>query len=1346
MVIRIVEIKIQLRFRVIWTLFYIFQGLICGDNKNTTLIIPSSKYAPFYSGSTFGGLLPAEIASLSSTMPFPFAPPPNIMALINSLSTSKTVQPSLPVSLVNNFMKELTSSPVLLQSVEPSAIVPLVSNMCSSTSPLNSTPNSTAVDFITAIALNPKTMNALPPSTTVCLLSKTDLVCSLSSAVRTAMLHSVSSLEVLAALKPKEISILVDVYLSDQCVLAESPATDITELLRTISSSQDLIEKVSTDRIVKLLYQLSKLAPSTFCAIPIDVINALLGPIAVSADLVQSADMFTNLTAVLTSSPYIFTTIDPSIISTLLDALSSSDLLRAVLPTTVVKLLTDLSLSIELLKTVSSESIIGILHSIKCVSPQLLCDIPSSVRSAFVSYLTTAEVTKTLSVETFVKLIDTLSYTPCLLAELSSSSLSTFIAFVVSNENLLNAVPPNNIINLIYNLTNLSSSSLRELPPDHIAKLLSLLQDPTTISLSPVCYAKLLSSLAYSPFLLNAISDTEIISVFTALNSSPKIFEEIPSKVIVIVLTQIFTSPQLLSKIPFGLILNLLINIEKQSPKVISTIPPFAISALIDFLGTDPATSLPPDDVTNLVYILAKEPCMITQVSVKTLFNLFEAIATSSTISKSIPVDIKIKLIYNTLYALSPSIFCALSPTSIREITNSFSSSDVLGNLSSNSLIELTTSVSECPCLLMAVDFQTLINLLDVLSASPSTLKVLKPSTVINLLTSLSSSDSSAAIPISTYLRFLRALSDIAPSTLCLIPTSVFTVLLKPLKSLDEIKKLSSIDIENLLDVLIVTPCMLGELPRAILVNLMTAISTVFTTIPPTKVITLLTCIHSVSPSLICIVPVTTISDLLNLFSSQSVLNALPSEHIVALTLMLASSPCLLKSLPAATLNSLLSLLSSSPKLFKVIPFVVTENFLTKLSLTQAALEKVNLSVFISFISALFTAFQSSACNLPPTVLHALFVSLCNAKTINELEEMDLVSLLNVFTSVPYVLNAISGSTLDTLMSKIAASPSFLTITSPKLLTSFFTVLTSSPTALNTIQPMTIVNLLVTIALAQPSVLSVLPPTVVSTIWNMFNSQKVFASLPPPVINSLISLLMTSPNLLAALPLSTLNRLLCFLTSSPKILGSLPSCTLVRFLTVMSSLPPVLKALSPGLITSFISALSIESPKFLCILPPSVINGLISSVISPSALTTATPASIASIVTTLNRSSCLITVLPMPLLISFVTYLTSHQNLLSSTPRSEILNLIYNIQYPDSIPRVVASGSSCVAANNFEDFSSFRTQSPAISIENVDKNSLSTTTSFPQVILPENNNLGAKIYTFIKNNKENNLNETIPEQ
>lgn len=173
-----------------------------------------------------------------------------------------------------------------------------------------------------------------------------------------------------------------------------------------------------------------------------------------------------------------------------------------------MKLLTNLPLKSKTIQRIKPDAIISILHNIKSIFPTVMCDLSSSARFAYVIHLTTIEVTSKISIQMRVNLIDILSNTPCFFTKLPSSCIKQLIALIISNKSLLNAIPLKNIFNLIYNITVLSPSTLREIPPDHIKQLL-----PLTCTTSLNASLQFLSSFKYSSLLMNAILDGHVVTI-----------------------------------------------------------------------------------------------------------------------------------------------------------------------------------------------------------------------------------------------------------------------------------------------------------------------------------------------------------------------------------------------------------------------------------------------------------------------------------------------------------------------------------------------------------------------------------------------------------------------------------------------------------------------------------------------------------------------------------------------------------------------------------------------------------------------------------------------------------------
>jgi hypothetical protein len=180
---------------------------------------------------------------------------------------------------------------------------------------------------------------------------------------------------------------------------------------------------------------------------------------------------------------------------------------------------------------------------------------------------------------------------------------------------------------------------------------------------------------------------------------------------------------------------------------------------------------------------------------------------------------------------------------------------------------------------------------------------------------------------------------------------------LDSLKSPDGVGKLISSDVEILVDLMTTIPGLLAEMPTDVLVNTIATLAHTFTTVVPrSKIITLLTQIDAVSPSLLCSVPKEALAALLNMLCSQTELNGLPSANIAALTTLLSSSPCLLNAMPVPAFVSFLGLLSSSAGALARIPPNTFTNLFAKLLLTPSLLAHSKLSLIVPLLSTLFAA------------------------------------------------------------------------------------------------------------------------------------------------------------------------------------------------------------------------------------------------------------------------------------------------------------------------------------------------------------------------------------------------------
>ncbi|XP_026811087.1 uncharacterized protein LOC113552400 [Rhopalosiphum maidis] len=1280
------------------------KGFDCTHNVTTTLMLPPTKYASTSSNYSYGGLSSSELAMLCCTDLVLPAPVNAILLLVNALPTSRFLLSFLPPQTVCNILDELAWRPSLLNSIEPPNVVCLVDTLCASPSLLKVTPDRTVCELITAIFLCPRIVDALPPSTVVYLLAKIapTVLCKLSPAVKASLIRCVLSPKAFGALKPAEISAVADSFASAECSLTglANPA-DLVELLKTIALSSALGNRtISVSQTAALLCRLSKTVPALLGCVPPNVVDALLGPFTTPGHRIPAA-VLADLVSVLTCPPFSLSSLNPATVTTLLTALSQADVLCTVPSAVLVQLLTDLS-SAVLMDAVTAEAIIGLLYGVTCASPHLISDIPTCVRSAYVTRLTSPEVTGTLSMENSVKLIGVLCKTKLFLAELPASSVDVTVTFMISNETLLCATSPTDIVDFIHSVA--TSSVLLEIPPDNIRKLLSLLNSTSSLkALDSIHFSKLLSSIACCPQLASALPGTQIVNILTTLISVPGALQATSNSVYVNILTQIFTTPDCLSGIPLALFLDLLNQIENQTSDVFCAIPPCAIAAFADFLGTDAAAlaSLPPVELTALVSLLSKVRCLLAQLSVKTLSALFEAIAESSF---AIPLEEKIKLII-AIQSLSPSVFCSLPPKSIGEIAKLLGSFDALGSLSTECLAKLLIVISTCPRLLCVLDHATIRVLLEFLSTSKGTLSALEPKIIDDLTISLLANEQLlTSVPVGCFVQFLLALRTVVPAASYSIPTTTAVALLTSLTSPDIVMDgLTSTDAEDLVDLLNAYHELLAGLPPVVFVNLLTAITNRFAAMPCEKIVYLLASANSASPCLLCAVPEAILTDLLDTIGVQSVLCCLPPECLAAFIATLSSSQCLLDAAPAATLDSLLGLLSSVPALIATaVPPDTLADLCTNLALTPSALKRIDVSIIISLLSA---AEPESVRNIPAMVLYTLLAALSNAKTVYELRPTVVASLLRIAAIAPRVLDALAGDILNTIVIKASSSLHLLHNLPPGLLLSFLEAITSSRFAIETLQPINVAHLLISIAEAQPRVLLDLPSATVSALLlGVFGSQQAFASLPPPTLNSLLDVLIAFPNLFANLPLSVLEDLLQFFASSPAILGSIISCTLLKFLAVLSSMPTLLQALLPGTLIAFIEALCTVSPKFLCAIPASIVTALFGAITTEPALATLTPSTVALLISVFDKTPCLILTLPATLLTAFIAFLTANQRLLSDTPKTTLLTFIQNVQSPESIPRVqvvpIGLGLPCVATDRFDNLTAINNNYHSVPIPN----------------------------------------------
>lgn len=1049
-------------------------------------------------------------------------------ATIDRLSAAPHLLRSLPAPTVCGLLTELVVSPSLFRSVRPPVMAALIDAHCSAASPSSGL----LTDLSTAVALSPALADALPPSTTVRLLggiarADGDL-CRLSPAVLAALVRSASSAAALRALGSLDASALVDMCASDRCALTGSSTADLVRLLAAVSSSPP--DLVSAGRAAHLLYRVSTLAPSALCSAPTGVDTFLLRP----GSLTDTAAL-ARLTAVVGSSPYALRAVSPPALSGLLAALSESDVaLSAVPDTALVGLLAGLSPSPTAADAVPAETLVRLLHAVKSASPRRLCDLPASVRSAYARYLASARVTGALPADAAVLLVDALTSVPCLAVRLPSGSLGPFVAFVAAN-----APSPDAVVGLVHGVP---PAAWHDVPTAEAAKLLAPLWTPTV---SP----RLLSSLAHSPRLLDAVADAaDVADLFAALGSSPPgLLEATPPRALADVLTHVFTAPGILSKIPTPVLADLLVDVVRRRTDVVAAIPAFALTAFATSLAPDSSGPPSPSDATRSVRLLAEVPRITEHVPTASLATLLGA---AMTLPEAVPTDVRIRFIRGVPYP----ILCSVPAATIREFVRPFGASAAV-----------SAAVLAHPCLLSILDGATVTHLLDALSGSPAALRGMPPHALANLTVSVSIGfDPSASASVGARVRFLHALSAAAPSALSLVPAPALSSLLEPLKSPSRFGDLTAADVQNLTDALIATPQLAVRMARAALVNLLTANVNAG---PATKTVALLAAVHEASPSFVCTVPTDVVVTLLNSVGSEPALVAMPAERVVTLVSTVSSSPCLINFASGPVLDRLLNAVSPSPddrcrRVIQVDPYPV----LTRLALEPAALRRVAPSAFVAFVcGALFAATERSAAP-SPAVVHVLFAVMRDSRFVRALRPADVAELLSVLAIAPHALDALTAPAASVLFDAVGSSPALASLPASALhglvglLTAFpelstatpgdsplLEALSSSPDALDSLPPCALPQLLASLSGGSSAFLCTLPARVVTALFGSAVSASALDAATPASVAALVSTLNRLSCLPTALPASLLTAFVAHLVAHPYQLAATSRSDVVDF-------------------------------------------------------------------------------------------------------------------------------------------------------------------------------------------------------
>lgn len=1045
-------------------------------------------------------------------------------ATIGRLSAAPHLLRSLTPASVRGLLTELVASPSLFRSVPPSVMAALVDALCSAASP---PPSGLLTDLSTAVALSPAPADTLPPPATVRLLggiarADGDL-CRLSPAVLAALVRSVSSAAALRALGPLDASALVDTCASDRCALTGSSTADLVRLLAAVSSSPP--DLVSAGRAADLLYRVSALAPSALCSAPTEVDAFLLRPGSLTGATVALA----RLTAVVGSSPYVLRTISPPALSGLLAALSESDAgLSAVSESTLAGLLAGLSPTAA--DAVPAETLVRLLHAVKTACPRSLCDLPASVRSAYALHLASARITGALPADATALLVDTLTSVPCLLAPLPSGSLGPVVAFVAAN-----APPPDAVVGLVRGAL---PSAWHDVPTVEAAKLIAPLWTP---AVSP----GLLPSLARSPRLLDAVADAaDVAGLFAALASSPPgLLEAAPVRALADVLTHAFVTPGIRSEIPTSALANWLVDVARRRPDVVAAIPAFAIAALAGSLAPDSSGPPSPSDAARSVRVLTEVPLVAEHVPAASVAALLTA---AMTLPEAVPTDVRIRLVRGVPCSKLRSVPAA----TFRELVRPFDAA-------------ASAAVLARPCLPSILDGPTVTRLLDALSGSPAALRGMPSNALANLTASVSTGfGPSASASAGARVRFLHALSTIAPSALSLVPEPALSSLLEPLKSPSRFGDLTATDVENLTDSLIATPRLAVRMARAALVNLLTAFVG-----PATKTVALLAAVHEASPSSVCAVPADVVAGLLN--SVGPALVAMPAERVATLVSTVSSSPCLINSAPGPVLDRMLDAVSPSPddRCRRVVPLIVDPYpFLTRLALAPAALRRVSPSAFVAFACGALFATTERLAAPPSAVAHVLFAVVGDTRFVHALQPADVTALLSVFAMAPRSLDALTEPVASVLLDAIGSPPALASLPASAfrglvgLLTAFpglstatpgdsplLDALSSSPAALDSLPSPALPELLAALSGASSTFLCTLPARVVTALFASAVSAPALDAATPASVAALVSTLNRSGCLPTALPASLLTAFVARLAARPYLLAATSRSDVVDF-------------------------------------------------------------------------------------------------------------------------------------------------------------------------------------------------------
>lgn len=886
-------------------------------------------------------------------------------------------------------------------------------------------------------------------------------------------------------------------------------------------------------------------------------------------------------------------------------------------------------------------------------------------------------------------------------------------------------------------------------------------------AVGPAALSGLLAALSGSDVVPSAVPDSAVVGLLAGLSPSPTAADAVPAETLVRLLHAVKSaSPRLLCDLPASV--RSAYARYLASARVTGALPADAAVRLVDTLTSVPCllVRLPSDSLGPFVAFVAANvppPDRVVDLVHGVLPSAWHDVPTVEAAKLLAPLWTP---------AVSPRLLSGLarSPRLLDAVADAADVADMFAALGSSppglleaapvrALADVLTHVFAAPGILSKIPTPVLADLLrrqpDVVPAIPAFAiaafatflapdssgppspsdatrsvrllaevpRVTEHMTTASLATLLSAATKlPEAVPTDVRIRLIRG---VPCPTLCSVPAATFREFVRPLGASAAasaavlahpclLAVLDGLTVTHLLDALSGSPAALRGMSPHALANLTASVSTGLGPSASASAGARVRFLHALSvaaPSALSLVPAPALSSLLEPLKSPSRFGDLTAADVQNLADALIATPQLAVQMTRAALVNLFTAFANAGPATKTV----------------------------ALLAAVHEASPSSVCAVPADVVATLLNSVGSEPALVAMPAERVVTLFTTVSSSPCLMNFAAGPVLDRLLDAVSPSPddrcrqATLPVVDPY---PFLTRLALVPAALRRVAPSAFVAFVCAALFAATEQSAAPSPAVVHVLFTVMRDSRFVHALRPAGVAALLSVLsiaphasdaltgpaasvlldaVGSPPALASLPATALHGLVNLLTVFPELLTATPGDS--PLLDALSSSPEALGSLPSCALPELLAALSGVSSAFLCTLPTRVVAALFGSAVSASALDAATPASVAALVSTLNRLSCLPTVLSASLLTVFVAHLAAHPYLLAATSRSDVVDFAHNVARPFGL---LPLPPCTTAADRSEDSS----PSPSIKADPSSQRRHETTPTTPNVILPANDGMG----------------------